>query len=191
MITSTHEGITTLLHGWQDGRREDFPRLLREVLADLKRLARRYLADERPGHTLQPTALVHEMYLRLEGDRLQPFSDRSEFFAFAARLMRQILVDHARAKRRLKRGGGGSRLPVEQALDHRLDERLEPETVLAVHEAVGRLAAFAPRQGRVVELRYFVGLTVPEIARALGIGRATVERDWAVARRWLARELAG
>lgn len=190
MTTSTHEEITTLLRGWQTGRSEDLPRLLREVLADLKRLARRYLADERPGHTLQPTALVHEMYLRLQGDRLQPFSDRSEFFAFAARLMREILVDHARAKRRLKRGGGHSRLPAEQALDRCLDQRLEPETILAVHEAVGRLAGFAPRQGRVVELRYFVGLTVPEIARVLGVGRATVERDWAVARRWLARELS-
>lgn len=189
MNTSPREEITTLLQAWQEGRSEAFPALLREVLADLKRLARRYLADERPEHTLQPTALVHEMYLRLEGERLQPFSDRSEFFAFAARLMRQILVDHARAKRRLKRGGDRARLPLEDDLDRRLDERLDPETILAVHQATERLAGFAPRQGRVVELRYFVGLTVPEIARVLGVGRATVERDWAVARRWLAREL--
>lgn len=194
MSNSPHEEITELLQAWQQGENEAFGRLLREVLAELKRLALHYLARERPGHTLQPTALVHEVYLRLEGHALQPFSHRSEFFAFAARLMREILVDHARAKTRLKRGAGTRPVPLEQALDRgldwHLDERLDPETVLAVNDAVARLRALDPRQGQVVELRYFVGLTVPEIARALDVGRATVERDWAVAKRWLGRELA-
>jgi len=194
MSDSSRAEITALLQAWQEGEAEAFGRLLREVLAELKRLALHYLARERPGHTLQPTALVHEVYLRLEGHTLQPFSHRSEFFAFAARLMREILVDHARAKTRMKRGGDAERVPLEHALDRgfdwHLDERLDPETILAVNDAVARLRELDPRQGQVVELRYFVGLTVPEIARVLEVGRATVERDWAVAKRWLGRELA-
>lgn len=190
MIESSPKEITALLHAWQEGQDEAFPALLEQVLADLKRMALRYLAREPPDHTLQPTALVHEVYLRLELHELQPFSDRSEFFGFAARLMREILVDHARAKRRLKRGGGLWRVPLESALDRSHDQPLDPETILAVDEAVTRLTRLDPRQGKVVELRYFVGLTIPEIARVLEVGRATVERDWAVAKRWLGRELA-
>lgn len=159
------------------------------MLDELRDLARRYLAGERPGHTLQPTALVHEVYLRLVGGEVQRFARRSEFFAFAARLMREILVDHARAKQTAKRGRAAAKLPLEAALGVAAGEGLDWETVLAVDEAVNRLGRLHPRQKQVVELRYFVGLTVPEIARALELGRATVERDWAVARRWLAREL--
>jgi len=190
MIESSPKEITALLQAWQDGEAEAFPVLLERVLADLKQIALGYLARERSGHTLQPTALVHEVYLRLHLHELRPFSNRSEFFGFAARLMREILVDHARAKRRLKRGGGASRVPLETVLDRSLDKTLDPETILAVDEAVTRLRHLDPRQGKVVELRYFVGLTIPEIARALEVGRATVERDWAVAKRWLGRELA-
>jgi len=182
--------VTELLRAWHEGEESAFARLLPEVLAELKRLARHYLAGERPGHTLQPTALVHELYLRIEGRPLQEFGRRSEFFAFAARLMREILVDHARRKQRLKRGGGAPRVSLDGSFDLPWDETVDAETVLAVHVAVTRLGELCPRQRQVVELRYFVGLTVPEIARALELGRATVERDWAVARRWLGRELA-
>lgn len=182
--------ITQLLQAWRQGEEGAFDQLLPQVLDELRGLARHFLADERPGHTLQPTALVHEVYLRLVGGQVQPFTHRSEFFAFAARLMREILVDHARAKRTSKRGCGAPKLPLEAALGLASDTQLDSETLLAVDQAVTRLGRLHPRQRQVVELRYFMGLTVPEIARALELGHATVERDWAVARRWLARELS-
>lgn len=182
--------ITGLLHAWRAGEAGALGRLLPEVLAELRRLARHYLSLERPGNTYQPSDLVNEAYLRLVGREAQAFEHRSEFFAFAARLMREILVDHARAKRRAKRGGSAVRLPLDEALDLSPDEGPDSATILAVNEAVTRLGELNPRHRRVVELRFFVGLTVPEIAQALGLGRATVERDWAVARRWLARELS-
>ena len=188
MSTQTREEITELLSAWRDGEPKAFERLLPEVLGELEMLARGYLAGERRDHTLQATALVNEMYLRLVGHPVQAFGSRSEFFAFTARLMRQILVDHARAKGRVKRGGEIHRVPFEEALGLPA-ERLDKEMILAVDEALARLGEMSPRQRQVVELRYFVGLTVPEIAVALDLGRATVERDWTVARRWLAREM--
>jgi len=189
MNVSTRPEITEILHAWERGEKAALDRLLPEVLDELRQLARGYLAGERPGHTLQPTALVHEVYLRLAGSPVQRFQCRSEFFAFAARLMREILVDHARTKKRQKRGGEAERLPLEEALGV-ADERIDSDTILAVDEAVERLGELSPRQRQVVELRYFVGLTVPEIAQAMELGRSTVEREWTVARRWLSRELA-
>lgn len=187
---SVDTSITGLLGAWRAGEQEAFDRLVPQVLAELKGLARHYLAGERTAHTLEPTALVHEVYLRLAGAPVQAFSSRSQFFAFAARLMRQILVDHARRKRRVKRGGGASSVPLEW-VGGLPAASVDEETVLAVDEALTRLGKVSPRQQRIVELRYFVGLTVPEVAEALELGRATVERDWAVARRWLAREIGG
>lgn len=189
MNVSTSPEITEILHAWERGEKAALDRLLPEVLDELRQLARGYLSGERPGHTLQPTALVHEVYLRLAGSRVQRFQCRSEFFAFAARLMREILVDHARTKKRQKRGGEAERLPLEEALGV-ADEWIDSDTILAVDEAVERLGELSPRQRQVVELRYFVGLTVPEIAQAMELGRSTVEREWTVARRWLSRELA-
>lgn len=185
---SVDTSVTELLGAWKRGEPAAFDRLLPRVLDELQGLARHYLAGERAGHTLQPTALVNEVYLRLAGPPVQAFANRSQFFAFAARLMRQILVDHARGKRRAKRGGTASRVPLEGVLDLSA-ATVDEETILAVDAALARLEEVSPRQHRVVELRYFVGLTVPEVAEAMGLGRATVERDWAVARRWLAREI--
>lgn len=190
MRVGTGQEISQLLAAWWEGEPSALERLLPRVIGELKVLARRYLAGEREGHTLQPTALVNEVYLRLAGHSAQAFPSRTEFFAFTARLMREILVDHARAKRRAKRGGGALRVPLEEAFGLPAS-RVDEETVLAVDEALTRLGDASQRRRQVVELRYFVGLTVPEIATALELGRATVERDLAVARRWLAREIGG
>lgn len=184
------EEITQLLARWGAGESEALDRLVPLVFQELRRLARWHLAREGAGHTLEPTALVHEVYLRLLGDRTPELGDRTQFFAFASRLIRHVLVDHARAKRAVKRGG----LLVKTELDEGVDAGptpIDPVAVLDIHRALERLEALDPRQGRLAELRYFGGLTVPEAAEVLGISRATAERAWSVARRWLARELRG
>lgn len=156
------------------------------LYAELRRLAHRYLSRESPGHTLQATALVHEVYLRLVPQAEATWEDRSRFIGIAAHVMREILVEHARSRRRLKRGGGRERLPLADdmaAVDADAD-RWE-----ALDDALDRLATLDPRQAKVVELRYFGGMTVEEAARALGVSEKTVKRDWSVARAWLRREL--
>lgn len=199
--------ITDVLDRWRRGDDLALGELMPLVIEDLRRIARRYLAREAPGHTLQPTALVNEVYLRLVSGRLvggeprgapagEPAvptatgaTDRSQFFACASRLMREVLVDHARARLTAKRGGGLAPLAIERAARVAARQSLSPETLLALDEALGRLADLDPRQGRVVELRYFAGLTLEEIADVLDISRASAERDWAAAKRWLAREM--
>lgn len=161
------------------------------VYEDLRRMARRYFDGERAGHTLQPTALVAELYLRLVGSELGRIASREQFFGFAATLLREILVDHARARRALKRGGAEPSLELDSAAQVVNVSAVEPESLIALHTALDRLAEIDPRAARVVELRYFVGLTQGEVGQALDLSLATVERDWAFARRWLARELAG
>ncbi len=181
------EGITQLLIKWSDGDQEALDRLMPLVYDELHRLARGYLRRERRNHTLQPTALVHEAYLRLIDQQRVSWHNRAHFFGIAAQMMRRILVDHARLHDAAKRGDGGYHL----SLDH-VDQAVNQQAVdlLALDEALGRLAALSPQQSRIVELRYFGGLTIEETAALLGVSHATVEREWSVARAWLRRELS-
>jgi RNA polymerase sigma factor (TIGR02999 family) len=158
------------------------------VHAELRGLARRYMAGERRGHTLQTNALVNEAYLRMVDMRRVEWRDRAHFFAIAARIMRRILVDMARAKRFQKRGGELTRVALDEALIPSLPPAYD---VLGIDTALEALAAQDPRRGKVVELRIFGGLSVEETAAALGVSTDTVSRDWKLAKAWLARELAG
>ena len=160
--------------------------LLPIVYQELRRLAASYLRRERPGQTLQPTALVHEAYLRLMKDRPDRWQNRAHFCAIAAHSMRQILIERARARGALKRGGERHRVTLDDALVAGGERSID---LLALDEALERLAAFDPDQARLVELRFFGGLTVEETAEAMNISPATVKRHWAVACAWLAREL--
>jgi RNA polymerase sigma factor (TIGR02999 family) len=157
------------------------------VYDELRRLAAHYLRGERPGQTLQPTALVHEAYLRLLKDRPDRWQNRAHFCAIAAHVMRQILIERARARDALKRGGGQPRVTFDEGLPAGVDA--PSIDVLAVDAALERLAALDANQARIVELRYFGGLSIEETAEAMQISPATVKRHWAVARAWLAKEL--
>jgi RNA polymerase sigma factor (TIGR02999 family) len=182
------EGVTQLLVEWGGGDRAALDRLLPLVFDELRRLAASYLRRERAGHTLQPTALVNEAYLRLVGQEGAQWQNRAHFFGIAANLMRQILVDHARQRAAEKRGGSQlQRLSLTQA--ERL-VRQEELDVLALNEALERLAEFDEQQARIVEMKFFAGLTIEETAEVLGISHATVEREWKLARAWLRRELS-
>jgi RNA polymerase sigma factor (TIGR02999 family) len=166
-------------------------RLMPEAYQELRRLAAAYLRRERPGQTLQPTALVHEAYLRLAKDKPGRWQNRAHFCAIAANAMRQILVERARARAAIKRGGGQPKITLVENLEAGAgDVRPAPVDLLAVDQALERLAALDAQQARVVELRYFGGLSVEETAEALGISPATVKRDWSVARAFLAQQLA-
>lgn len=180
--------MTQLLAAIRAGDEAAQGRLLELVLAELKRIARRLMSGERAGHTLQPTALVNELYVQLLAERLATINDRSHLFAAAAQAMRRILVDHARAVRSQKRGGERQRVELEFAplfSEENLDEMLEMDRALA------RLEKLDSRQCRIVELRFFVGLSEEEIAETLGISVRTVKRDWRVAKAWLHAELSG
>ena len=177
--------VSTLLRAWRRGDQTAFERLTPLVYDELRRRARHYLRGERPDHTLRPTALVHEVYLRLVQLDQVDWHDRIHFFALAARQMRRILVDSARARRYQKRGGGAVNVTFTEAL---AVSRSNPDLV-ALNEALDRLALKDLRKVRVVELRYFGGLTNEEIAAALGISTDTVTRDWQMAKLWLRREL--
>ena len=180
--------VTGLLLSWRQGDAEALDRLVPLVYDELRRVARGHLRREPPGHSLQATALVHEVFLRLvDADRLTPMS-RTHFFAISARLMRQILVDHARRKRADKRGGGATVI----SLDEVGPAAAQPSgvDVLALDEALDALSSFDARQCRVVEMRFFAGLNIPETADALGVSTPTVERDWAMAKAWLHRRLS-
>ena len=181
------EGITQLLVDWSKGDQKALDKLMPLVYSELRRLASNYLRRERPGHTLQPTALVNEAYLKLIDQKNARWQNRAQFFGVAAQLMRRILVDHARAHQAEKRGGSD-----QQRLSITSAERLvqQPEVdLLALHEALEELATLDPQQERIVELRFFGGLSIEETAEVLGIGHATVERDWKMARAWLRRKL--
>jgi RNA polymerase sigma factor (TIGR02999 family) len=162
--------------------------LLPVVYEELRRLAASYLRRERPGQTLQPTALVHEAYLRLMKDRPERWQNRAHFCAIAAHAMRQILIERARARHALKRGGAQPRVTLDEGLVGEAGRSID---LLALDEALERLAGLDPEQARLVELRFFGGLTVEETAEAMNISPATVKRHWTVARAWLARELEG
>jgi len=170
---------------WRSGDDEALHRLLPLVYEELRRVARRHLRGERPNHTLQTTALIHEAYLRLIDQGAAEARDHSHFVALTSHLMRQILVDHARARLAKKRDGG-HRVTLAEDLAAAQPEEID---VLAVDEALGRLAGLDVQQARVVELRYFGGLSIRETSEVLGISEATVKRDWATARAWLHREI--
>lgn len=177
---------STLLTAIAAGDHAGVPQLVELVYDDLRRLAQRYMEQETAGHTLQATALVHEAYLKLiDQTRIDPAS-RSHFFAIGAQAMRRVLVNHARGKHRLKRGGGRHKLALDEALTISPDS---DEDVLALDEALTKLAAIDPRQAQIVELRFFAGMTTAETAQALGLSDRTVEREWTGCRAWLRREL--
>ena len=188
------EDVTGLLIAWSEGDAAALDALLPIVYAELRRQARRALRREAAGHTLQPTALVHEAYLRLVDQRPDRWQGRSQFYGVAARCMRQVLVDAARTRRAAKRGGGAQPITLsdadQPAVASASGGEAAGEDVLALDEALTRLAALDPEQARLVELRYFAGLTIDDTAEALGVSPATVSREWTVARRWLRRELA-
>jgi RNA polymerase sigma factor (TIGR02999 family) len=183
--TSDRATVTVLLRAWRHGDQAAFARLTPLVYDELRRRARRYLHGERPDHTLRPTALVHEAYLRLVGLDGVDWQDRNHFFALAARQMRRILVDAARARRYQKRGGGA----VNVAFDEALAVSPHDPDLVALDDALALLARRDERKARVVELRFFGGLTNQEVAVALGISIDTVTRDWQMAKLWLRREL--
>ena len=178
--------VTTLLVAWGNGDEAALEQLVPVVHRELRRLARRAMAGEHANHTLQPTALVNEVYLRLVEMKGVRWSDRAHFFALLARLMRRILVDIARSKRRQKRGGGAPALRLDEVT---IAGPEKGDDLVALDQALERLAAIDPRRSQVVELRFFGGLGVEETAEVLGVSRHTVMRDWTLARTWLLREL--
>ena len=179
-------GVTELLQLWSSGRQEALDELLPQIYAELQRLAASYLRRERPDHTLQATALVHEAFLKLIDQRAVRWQNRAHFFGIAAQAMRRILVDHARARAAGKRGDGARPVSLDQALA--LTDA--PDTdLLALDEVLTRLAALDPQQSRVVELRFFGGLTMEETAEVLHVSPATVGREWTLAKAWLYAEL--
>jgi len=179
--------ITHMLREWRDGKAEALDNLLPLVYDELHRRAARYLRRERQGHTLQTTALIIEAYLKLIDQREVNWESRTHFFAIAAQAMRRILVDYARTAHRKKRGGDDLKLPLEEAMTVAAEET--PVDLIALDEALNKLAARDEQQARVVELRYFSGLTLEETAEALHISRATTAADWNMAKLWLYREL--
>jgi RNA polymerase sigma factor (TIGR02999 family) len=188
MSSNSHQPgqVTELLERWGLGDQSALDELTPLVYNELRHVAEAYLRRERPDHTLQATALVNEAYLRLIGQKHGRWQGRKHFYGIAARLMRQVLVEHARKHKAEKRGGGR----VAVTLDHYEDVADNPEVdILAVHEALQRLARFDEQQARIVELRFFGGLSIEETAEALGVGHATIEREWAMARAWLRKEL--
>lgn len=187
MAQQSASDITQLLQSWREGDRGALDTLLPLVYKELRRLAHFHLRKERPFHTLQSAALVHEAYCRLIGQKPPELENRAHFFAVAAQLMRQILVDYARRHRAAKRGASLCTMSLDEA--GVLPQRKDVD-VLAVDEALRALARIDPRQSRVVELRFFAGLSLEEISEAMGIAPATVQRDWTAARAWLHREIS-
>ena len=187
MMTPEPAEITGLLRAWRDGDQEALDRLAAVVYDELRRIARRYMRNERDGHTLQATALVNEVYLRLVDVKNVDWQHRAQFFAISAQMMRRILVDAARARRSGKRGGGADKVNIDEVAV------LSPgpgNSIVALDTALEDFAKHAPRQAKVVELRYFGGLTVEEIAEVMITSTRSVERDWQFARSWLMRELS-
>jgi len=181
--------VTRLLEQWNAGDGEALNALVAEVYAELRRIAGGLLQGERSDHTLQPTALVHEAYVRLTGIREMRIENRRHFYGAAATAMRRVLVEHARHRNAEKRGGGEAiRVPLDEAINAGIDMRADFERL---DDALGALEKLVPAKARVVELRYFVGLSIEETADVLEVSPATVKRDWAFARAWLLREFDG
>jgi RNA polymerase sigma factor (TIGR02999 family) len=185
-LTSSPTDVSALLRHWRNGDREGQDELFRAVYDELHRQAARYLRREHPGLTLQTSDLIHEAYLRLIDQRDVEWQNRLHFYAIAAQQMRRILVDHARQRHAAKRGGSNLRLPLYEAESVSVEPELD---FVALDKVLNRLAQIDPQQGRVVELRFFSGLSVEETAEVLGVSERTVKRDWHVAKAWLRREL--
>jgi RNA polymerase sigma factor (TIGR02999 family) len=191
------QSVTGLLRAWGDGDAQASDSLVRLVYAELRRQARLALRREGAGHTLQPTALVHEAWLRLGDQHDARWESRTQFFAIAAQTMRRVLLDHARTRHALKRGGGavqvtlggGDRAGATPGARPDDGTSLDAVDVIALDDALARLAVLDPQKARLVDLRYFAGLSIPEAAEVLGVSTATLGREWAVARMWLRREL--
>lgn len=180
------QNLTKLLLAWNDGNQEALNQVMSAVYLELRRLAASYLRKERPNHTLQPTALVHEAFLRLINQKQVQWQNRAHFFGIAAQEMRRILVDHARKHHAAKRGGAGFTL----TLDDFLGQTAAPSVdLMALDDALNTLATFDPQQSRIIELRFFGGLSVAETAVVLGISPATIGREWSIAKAWLHKEL--
>jgi RNA polymerase sigma-70 factor (ECF subfamily) len=186
VTTISQTGVTDLLVHWSEGDQEALNKLIPLVYDELHKLASRYLRRERRDHTLQTTAVVHEAYLKLVNQRDANFENRLHFFAVAAQIMRRILVDYARRHHASKRGGDLYKLSLDEAL---VTSEEKGADLLALDEALDRLAAIDPRQSRVVELRIFAGLTLEETAQALNISPSTVRREWSMAKAWLHRQI--
>jgi RNA polymerase sigma-70 factor, ECF subfamily len=186
VTTISQTGVTELLVHWSEGDQEALNKLIPLVYDELHKLASRYLRRERRDHTLQTTAVVHEAYLKLVNQRDANFENRLHFFAVAAQIMRRILVDYARRHHASKRGGDLYKLSLDEAL---VTSEEKGADLLALDEALDRLAAIDPRQSRVVELRVFAGLTLEETAQALNISPSTVRREWSMAKAWLHRQI--
>ncbi len=185
-MSSQSANLTRMLREAASGDRRAVGSLLEAVYDDLRALSARHMRREPAGHTFQATALVHEAYLRLIDQRSATWRDRAHFFAAASQVMRRILVDHARARRSDKRGGAWTRLTLDEVVAAMSGRDVD---LVALDEALERLAAISPEQCRIVEMRFFGGLTVPEVAEALGMAKRSVDREWSGAKAWLYREL--
>ena len=188
-MSQAPEDVTKLLVQWGDGDREALDLLMPYIYDELRRIAQRQFRRERPGNTLQPTALVSEVYLRLIDQKGISWQNRAHFFAIAARIMRQVLVDRARARKAEKRGGGEYKLDLTEA--SYIAEDSAHVDLLDLDRALDELASFDPAQSRIVELKFFGGLSIEETAEVVGVSPATVKREWALAKSWLFRELNG
>lgn len=186
MSNPTHE-VTGLLLDWNNGQAEALERLMPLVYDELRHIAARYLRKERQDHTLQTTALVHEAYIRLIDQNQANWQNRAQFFGVAAQMMRRILVDHARGHQADKRGGGAAKLSLDEAIE--IADQKEVD-LIALDDALNQLAQLDEQQCRVVELRFFAGLTVEEVAEVMKLSPATIKREWSMAKAWLHRELS-
>jgi RNA polymerase sigma factor (TIGR02999 family) len=191
LSTGGSDEVTALLGRWRAGSAEAEAQLMAKVQVELRRVAAAYLRRERAGHTLQPTAVVNEAYLRLIPQRAVAWENRAHFFGIAARMMRRVLVDHARKRQAAKRGDGFAGDPVSISAVAAPAAVVDQVDVLALHDALSALARLDARQAEIVEMRYFAGLTVEEIAEVLKISPATVKREWTTARLWLRRRMSG
>jgi RNA polymerase sigma factor (TIGR02999 family) len=185
-MQSSHPDVTQLLIDWGNGSEEALHQLMPLVYSELRQLARDYMRRERAGHTLQATALVNEAYLRLVDQNQVQWQSRAHFFGIAAQMMRRILVDHARKRQAERRGGGVEQLSFDESIG---TYREPPVDLLALDDALRALESIDPRQSRIVELKYFMGMTIEEVAQLLKISPATVLRDWHTAKAWLGREV--
>jgi RNA polymerase sigma factor (TIGR02999 family) len=188
LITPPSTELTRFLVDWSNGSHEALARLMPLVYDELRLLASRHLRHERSDHTLQTTALVHEAYLRLIDQHRVSWQNRAHFFGIAAQMMRRILVDHARAQQADKRGGGAPKLSLDEAVAFAHEREVD---FIALDRALTKLAALDPQQSRIVELRFFGGLTVEEVAEVLSISPATIKRDWSMAKAWLLLQING
>jgi RNA polymerase sigma-70 factor (ECF subfamily) len=189
MPTPSQEEVTQLLEAWTNGEKAAMDRLMPLVYRELHRMARRRLAREQDGHTLQTTALVHEAYLKLVGQKDAQWQNRGHFFAIAAQMMRRILVDYARSRDYEKRGGGAPKVSFDEVMAGVPASAERARDVVALDEALKKLAELDARKARMVELRFFGGLSVEETAEVMGVSPGTIKRDWTLAKAWLQREM--